>query len=131
MESLFCVGVVELVSVQWQDGRQFETAAAGMSFVELPDAPVPGRTTAMRRLQARRLARGYSGQIFDPGTDTSEEMRLLTAPIYEYTDPAGESLRGAIFGVASHGTNPDILVSLEVRKGTDESPRWHYAVSRA
>jgi hypothetical protein len=127
-----CIASVssERLSVEWRDGRHFETDQAGMSFVKLPGSPDPGQTTATRRLQARRLARGFSGRIFDPGTDTSEEMRLLPAPIYEYRLAGSDLFRGAVFGVAAHGTNPDILVSLEVSDGAEESPHWHYAVAR-
>lgn len=119
-----------LLAVKWADGRKFHSTAPGTEFEPLPAAPdVPARSTA-RKLEARKLVRDFSARILtDDRANTSEEMRLLPAPIMEYTDPDTKQFLGAVFGLTTSGTNPDLLILLEPR-GVDDKPAWHYAVGR-
>jgi hypothetical protein len=55
-------------------------------------------------------------------------MRLLTTPIHEYEDPAGEYL-GAAFGYSTSGRNPDLLILIEAREAEGKFA-WHYAPVR-
>jgi hypothetical protein len=76
------------------------------------------------------MARNFSGRILlNPNTNVSAEMRLLTTPIYEFTDPQTQLLAGAVFGFETNGTNPDLLVLLEAR-GSPENPQWQFAPAR-
>ncbi|HVA49845.1 MAG TPA: hypothetical protein VNH11_25990 [Pirellulales bacterium] len=56
-------------------------------------------------------------------------MRLLPTPVLEYSDPESKEYLGAVFGFATNGTNPDLLVLLEPRRA-DGAPIWHYAAGR-
>lgn len=119
-----------LLSVTWADGREYRSSAAGIDFRPLPDAPAAPARSAARKLGARKLARDFSARILtDDRANTSEEMRLLSTPIFEYDDPQTNSFLGAVFGLATSGTNPDVLFLLEPRDAGGESV-WHYAVGR-
>ena len=56
-------------------------------------------------------------------------MRLLTTPIFEYDDPKTKEFRGAVFGFSTNGTNPDVLIVLEIR-GEKDKLAWHFAPAR-
>lgn len=119
-----------LLAVKWSNGRQYRTTAPGVEFAPLAQAPkVPARNGA-RKLEARKLMRDFSARILpDAGANTSEEMRLLPTPILEYTDPESNEFLGAVFGLTTNGTNPDLLILLEPRP-VDGIDTWHYAVGR-
>ena len=51
--------------------------------------------------------------------DEKGEMRLLSKPIFEYTDPKTHLPLGGIFGMASNGTNPDVLIEIEARHDSE------------
>ncbi len=120
----------EQLSVTWPGRPMFKTSGAGLTFAELSGAPEPELITVMRRIQSRRLSRQFTGRLTDPASGESEEMRLLPTPIYEYASSDDTLLRGAVFGLASNGTNPDILICLEIRPNSDDRERWHFGVAR-
>ncbi|HWB09835.1 MAG TPA: hypothetical protein VG826_11435 [Pirellulales bacterium] len=119
-----------LLTVQWDESREYRSTSPGVDFRPLPSAPdVPARSSA-QRLAAREVVRGFSARILtDVGPDKTEEMRLLPAPIFEYTDPETKQFRGAIFGLTTGGTNPDVLILLEPRESGAKSV-WNYSVTR-
>ncbi len=118
------------ITARWSDDRQWRSTEAGLRFQPVPDAGAPGGTVAARRRQAREIARGFACRmLINPRTDETAEMRLLTTPIYEYTDPETKLPLGAVFGFEVNGTNPDLLVLLEVQ-GESEKSTWHFAPAR-
>jgi hypothetical protein len=117
------------LEVKWSE-RTYRSTEPGIVFQPLANAPAPAARTTERRRQLRELARGFSGRILqNPRTNDSTEIRLLTTPIFEYADPEGQLLAGAVFGYETNGTNPDLLVLLEAR-GEAEKPAWHVAPAR-
>jgi hypothetical protein len=115
---------------QWTRRAAFRSTEAGVSFRPVPGAPQVAGLSAQRRQQARALAREFSARILlNPQTDSTEEMRLLSAPIFEYDDPDTELFRGAVFGFATSGRNPDLLMAFEVR-ATPAGAEWQYAPAR-
>ena len=120
----------KLIAVEWAAGRRFRSTAPGVEFHPLVDAPaVPPRNTE-RKLQARKLVRDFSARILtDDRANTTEAMRLLPTPIFEFADPDTKLFQGAVFGLATSGTNPDLLIVIEPRD--DGGPlRWHYGIAR-
>jgi hypothetical protein len=115
----------ELLVAQWPK-RRFRSTEPGVTFRPLKEAPAVGTGNAERKRQARELARKVSARI---ETDPSEEMRLLTKPLFEYADPKTDEYRGAVFGFGTNGTNPDLLLLLEVR-GEKDKAAWHFAPAR-
>lgn len=119
-----------LLAVQWAGGREYRSTAPGADFRPLPDAPDVPASNAARKRALRKLAGNFSARILtDLATNTSETMRLLPTPIFEYSEPETKELLGAVFGLATSGTNPDVLILLEARGEQDELA-WHYAVAR-
>ena len=120
-----------LLEAAWGDVRSYRSTAPGVEFRPLTDAPaVPTQNTA-RKLAARKLVSAFSARILlDDRTNVTEEMRLLPTPIFEYSDPGTKTFLGAVFGLATSGTNPDVLLLLEPRDGAGHESAWHYAVGR-
>ena len=56
-------------------------------------------------------------------------MRLLSTPILEYADPKTKAVIGGVFGFASNGTNPDLLVVIEAIEQKWEA-QWHFGAAR-
>jgi hypothetical protein len=118
------------LSVEWSPNRQFRSTAPGITWHPVPDASAPAIRSAARKRQAREIARGFAGRIvIDPKTNRSAEMRLMPTAILEYDDGEANLVQGAVFGFAVYGTNPDVLVLLEVRS-LDGKLQWHYAPAR-
>ena len=57
-------------------------------------------------------------------TETIETPKQI-----DHGSPASQEFRGAIFGFATNGTNPDLLLLLEAG-GKAQSPAWHFAPAR-
>ena len=118
------------ITARWSDDRSWKATEAGIRFQTVPAAAAPGAASAARRRQAREIARGFACRmLINPRTMETAEMRLLTTPIYEYADPETMLLVGAVFGFEVNGTNPDLLVLVEVRN-EGERPAWQFAPAR-
>jgi hypothetical protein len=118
------------LAVEWSAERKYASTQPGIEFLNVPAAPPPAARTVERRRQAREIARGFSGRILiNPRTGNSAEMRLLTTPLHEFTSAGSDVLSGAVFGFETNGTNPDLLVIVEVRgEGGDHT--WQFAPAR-
>jgi hypothetical protein len=121
-----------LLNVGWPGGRRFVSQEAGIRSLLLPGAPEPAAGNVQRRRQAREMVRKFAGRIVnDPKTNTREQMRLLTTPLMEFADPRTKEYQGAVFGFSTNGTNPDVLLLLEIRSdGEKGAATWHYAPVR-
>ncbi len=98
----------------------------GTEFKILPDAPPPADTVAKRSSQIRTLAGRFSGQV--TVRDDKSALRLLTTPIFRYSDRDAGVVDGALL-VFAQGTDPELLLLLEARVERDV-PQWHYALAR-
>jgi hypothetical protein len=117
------------VTVKWT-GREFRTKSPGIEFRELEGAPDVAGSAAQRKRQARELTRHFSARIVtDPENNIDQEMRLLTTPLFEYSDPRSKEFLGAVYGLSTNGTNPDLLIVIEAR-GSEGKLAWHYAPAR-
>src|SRR4029453_2608237 len=106
----------DLLNVEWPEKRTFRSSEPGIAFAPLAAAPAVAEGNAQRKGQARDLSRKFTGRIVtSPKANISQEMRLLTTPIFEYADPETKEFRGSVFGLSTNGTNPDVLIVLEVR----------------
>jgi hypothetical protein len=111
-------------SVIWNPNK------AGITFMELPDAPTPGENAASRLRQMKSLADKFSGTVTRFAKDaTPTKLRLLTQPLFRFkSGDSPENPDGALFGFAE-GTDPAGLLLLEARR-TKEGERWHYAFTK-
>jgi hypothetical protein len=122
---LYCFASLssELVCAEWDDAAPFQARKPGIMWQSLDDKPAT--TRGSRLLQMRELARRFSAELIK-GAEEKErtQMRLLTQPLYRCAESA-EVLDGAIFGFTGTGTNPDLLLLLEL---SSEGP-WRYAAA--
>jgi len=121
-----------LANVEWPGDRRFRAKEAGIEVRPLAGAPSPAAGSLQRKRQGRDLARKFSGRIItSPKANTRQEMRLLTTPLVEFDDPHSQEYQGAVFGFATNGTNPDVLLLLEIGDAGKNSPaQWHFAPVR-
>jgi hypothetical protein len=118
------------LQVTWSDDRNYQSQEPGVTFRPVPDAPAVAEDSLRRRRQLRELARQFSARILiNPATNRSEEMRLLTTPLWEYEDEATRKLTGALFAFSTSGTNPDLVIWLEARPA-NTGLVWNYAPAR-
>lgn len=99
----------------------------GVTFRPLPEPPPPAASSAARLSQMRGIARRFRA-LFGQ-REHEHELRLLTQPLYRYPTKGSAENDGAVFAFVQ-GTDPEMLLILEIRKGADDQPSWHYAAAR-
>ena len=82
----------------------------------------------------RQLARRFSAYERRPSRKDPErprtELRLLPQPIHRYACESVGLLDGAIFAFVHGGTNAQIVMLIEARRGDDDSARWTVGFGR-
>jgi hypothetical protein len=90
------------------------------------DSPAPADSDSVRLRQMRDLARRFKAVEFLP---THIELRLLPQPVLRYADPRAGQLDGAVF-LFCHGTNPEIILTIEAKQDADKAALWQYGFAR-
>ena len=118
------------VRVTWPDAPSPFTSSMPVEFSSLAEAPEPGPDKAAWQRQFRTIARQFSGVAY-AGRDGSrlDALRLLPKPILEYEAKDQRVLVGAVFAMAT-GTNPNVLLTIELRESEGGVRKWYYAVGR-
>lgn len=108
-------------------GRAVWTPAkTGVEFKPLAGAPVPAKSSNGRLVQMRQLARRFSIKDDFEGA-SQDKLRLMTTPLLRYSSKSATD--GALFTFA-HGTDPELLVMLEVRTaGEDKAGVWYVGLA--
>ncbi len=119
-----------LVQADWPDGRRWSSKKAGLDVRSLPDAPRPIDSQTGRLVQMRNLARRFFSTISDPVLGWEENQRLLSRPVHRYSDPDSALLDGAIFAFLTAGTNPDLLLLVELHGKDLSESVWKYGLVR-
>lgn len=109
------------VAVVPREDDRWETATGAM-FKTIPGAPPPAETERGRKLQARAIARQFSGRMLH--YEEKWQLRLLDKPLYEYGQTS-EVLGGAIFAMVAFRTDPELLLMIEAREAGD-GPEWTF-----
>lgn len=125
----FCFASIsdQIVTANWSDRFEWRAREAGVRWKSVSDAPAPRETEASRLIQMRQLARPFSGVIRNPKTQ-GQEMRLLPTPILRYGEAKSDVHDGAVFGLTSNGTNPDMLLLLQTTKSAAGKDEWQYGL---
>jgi hypothetical protein len=121
-----------LLDVGWEESRRrYSTRTPGVTFKPVPRAESPAATSRARIAQLKALKNRFTGRlnVNDDGSGGAE-TRTIAKPIFEYVDPESKLPLGAIFGMTSTGTNPDLLLLVEVRSDGEGQERWDYAHAR-
>ena len=114
-------------------GMTWSARKPGLEFELLPDAPSPAAKEAGRTRQFREISSRFGGfESFrkDAAAKLERyELRLVPRPIYRYAD-AGEGLiDGALF-LLTYGTNPEVVLVIELVREGEEKPAWKFAFTR-
>jgi hypothetical protein len=124
----YCVSAVndEKLAVRWPDGIAWRSRKAAFQFRTLDDNQDVQKSAPLRLVQLRNLARRFSASTVDRESNR-EEMRMLAQPIFRYScpDSAEKLLDGAVFAMASNGTNPDALLLIQARQ-SEKGAVWEY-----
>ena len=119
----------EVLVVDREAAEQWVPQAPGVDLKPVEGAPAPAASTSQRATQLRSLAREFSGRSLSD-QNVAWELRLLPQPLYRYESTDPDVLDGALFAlVSSAGTDPEILLLIEARKGPS-GPRWVYGAAR-
>jgi hypothetical protein len=57
------------------------------------------------------------------------ELRLLSKPVHRYSDEQSGLIDGTAF-IWSRGSDPEVLLLIELAQGDAGKPRWQYAFAR-
>jgi hypothetical protein len=83
-----CVSLAREAGLTASEGGRvvWTPRVAGVTFRDVPDAPVPSKTSAARPAQMKGIAEQFKVALIggNAGADEREELRLLPKPIYRY-----------------------------------------------
>jgi len=119
-----------LVEGKWPDGHRFQAKKPGIEWTALKGA-APQETAAGRLRQMKDLFQKFTATTHDDLLKTSDELRPLARPLWEYSSPKRGVVQGILCGFAANGTNPDVLVALEAVSSSNDkeaSKSWRYGV---
>ena len=98
----------------------------GIDFKELEDAPPPANSATASMSQMRRICRRFSIQDDFLG-DSEDHLRLMPTPLLRYSD---ESANDAAIFTFAHGTDPELLLVIELRAAAAGEPAtWHVGLA--
>jgi hypothetical protein len=113
--------------------QTWSTRKPGLEFQELPNGPAGAARESGRNRQFRELSARFSGYESFRKSPTAKleryELRLIPRPIHRYADPDTGLIDGALF-LLSYGTNPEVVLAIELVRETDERTVWKYALTR-
>jgi hypothetical protein len=109
--------------------EQWVPQAPGVDLKPVEGAPEPAGNPALRMAQIRALAREFTGRSLGE-QGQAWELRLLPRPLYRYESSDPDVIDGALFAlVSSAGTDPELILVLEARKG-QSGPQWLFGAAR-
>jgi hypothetical protein len=100
----------------------------GLLAQKLVDAPAPAAGKVQRLTQMRELARRFAADTFNPRTDDTTQLRLLTQPLYRFADEKLEVIDGGLFAFVV-SNDPELFLLLEAVGSTDKA-LWQYSLAR-
>jgi hypothetical protein len=91
------------------------------TWTQIPDFDPPRATSSLRRRQIKQVSQQFSGS--EQWRGQTIQLNLQARPILEYEDKELGVLDGAVF-VWAHGTNVEILMFIEARRGEAGAGNW-------
>jgi hypothetical protein len=112
-------------------GKQWTSSKPGVEWQSLPTDFSTSETAAGRLRQLKETARRFSATSIDEVAPAgAQEMRLLNQPLVRYSAPGEGILDAALFGLTNNGTNPDLILALEIVGNTGGPLEWRYAAAQ-
>jgi hypothetical protein len=99
----------------------------GANSKPVPDAPQPANSAVQRLIQMREIAGRFKASDEFEGRVQSDELRLLTRPLFRFGKADSQTLDGALFAHA-HGTDPELMIIVEAIR-IKSAYQWHYALA--
>jgi hypothetical protein len=127
----FCVASLAdgPVDISFPNGGSLAVDTAGTTLHPFDKAPRPSERSAGRLRQMKELVGRFAGTIHVDGKESlKQEMRCLPRPIHQYSGDSAGLAEGVIFGLTTNGTNPDVLVLIELRQHGEDGLRWEYGI---
>jgi hypothetical protein len=107
-----------------RSGKRVHRFPAGIEWRELPGAPDPAASYALRLTQMRRQAERFEmAMIFRRPVEVRHPLRLLPTPLYRSPQSAADEVALFLF---VQGTDPECVLLLEAK--SDKT--WRYAFAR-
>ncbi len=104
--------------------EKWNVAGAGLTWKELPEAPVPSRTQQELFEQATELSHRFTAELRRRGL---EGPALLDEPLYRYSLTENGTQIVGILTAFANDNNPEVLLLLEARRNRNGKYRWHFA----
>jgi hypothetical protein len=124
-----CVpATADKIDVEWQRQFRWRSRETSFKWVPVADAPEPRDQAPARLTQMKAIVRGFGGETEQTPIKSRQKMRLLASPLHRFAAPEQNVLDGAVFGLTSNGTNPDVLLVVEALGKEESNARWRYAV---
>jgi hypothetical protein len=101
-----------------------------MEFRALPAGAGVAKTAGGRLRQMKALASRFSVTTSDPQGGQQKEMPLLPRHVHRYSDSAAGLQDGAIFAFGTAGTNPKLLLAVELHGQDPSRLTWKYGLTR-
>jgi len=116
------------LELRQNDTVVWEPTTSSRKFHAFPDAPAPAAVPSARLTQMRELARRFTVKEFR--REQWQDGRLLTQPLYRWSDEEGGTVDGAVFGFAET-TDPELLLVIEARRAKGSpSAEWRFALGK-
>jgi hypothetical protein len=124
-----CVpATAEKIDIEWQRQFRWRSREALFKWVPVTEAPEPSDKAPTRLTQMKAIVRGFGGETEQTPVKSRQKMRLLASPLHRFAAPEQNVLDGAVFGLTSNGTNPDVLLLVEALGKEESKARWRYGV---
>lgn len=111
------------------DGKTvWRTNAPGFQLVPIPNRPAVDASPLVRQRYMRSIAR----QLKITSTNqngVTDDLRLLPQPLFRYGDAKSNVIDGALFSFVQ-GTDPEVILLIEARKGDSGTAEWQFAMTR-
>lgn len=118
-----CAGA-EAANWSWQPTRP------GLDLVRADGIDAVAESAGQRLRQMKAIAERFTAAVDLSGKfENPEQLRLLTTPIYRYSDPDRRITDGGLFAFVQ-GTNPEILITIEAFSAEPETRYWRYGFAR-
>ncbi len=125
------VALAATTLVARRNGNEHWRPAAAWAWKDIPNAPKPAASAALRLVQLRALAKEFSVELLDTRNNAKgdEQLpRLLPQPLFRYDPAATKKLDGAVFAFVV-GTDPEALLLLETDTAA-AAPTWKFGFAR-
>ncbi len=116
----------EKITVQRGEEIRWTAREPGQARQKLSDVPEPAAASAARQIQLKQLRQRFTAHEKTP-VEGRIQLRPLPNPLYRYQDATNGLFDAAVFAY-TNGTNPEVLLVLEVaRREADKPAEWTYA----